>query len=511
MGSPTGPIWLALESKEGSGDQTILANLDDIASFMPELPLARQSVNLQADDRSTEFTVDVSLSYTSSNGERVEAELMGDPPLKDEKKRNGKTFDHSQNQLLAVLDVASTESLFKANVQMDGKGVGLKKIAGIVPGQFVLNQTQGGIASGVYRVVPLDSAFGGAAWGDVVVRSPNAPAEPTKPPPEMLTRMGVAKNFGTVSDCWTKLSTEQPTLPGASKYYGWVVTAGKVSDVKPMLGNQPDAAVAPVVDAVDACVAQAIGAWTFDETVTGTVNWQFTFAVAVPPVEGSEEPGTPATVELNSGTLTPPAAPAEVAPAPEGEGTGNSAVRPDGALPGGELPDGEAVEPAVVEPTGPVDAALSNFTTIHTQTDGTEVEQKWLVTRQGDRVVAQQTSDLRTLEYNYRLVSGTYLELVSITVEQYGRATPVTAITFNPPIPDVRWPFNGRRNSSFVIDVNGQESFAMGEVEAYWTESGPRLHVAPKAPEWVASRPMTARINYPGDGTAEIVVERSGE
>jgi hypothetical protein len=505
MAAPEGPIWLALESKEGSGDQTVLANLDQIASFMPELPLARQSVNLQVDDKSTEHELDVTLSYTSSNGSQVEVELAGDAPLKAGKKRNGKTFDHSQNQLLAVLDVASTESLFKANVKMDGKGVGFKKIGGIVPGQFVLSQTQGGIASGAFRVVPFEPAAGGAAYGEAAVRAPDAAPveEAAKPLPDVLARMGVAKSFSTVTECWTRLTAEQPTLTGGAKFYGWTVTAGKVSDPKAMMAEGPDAAAVPAPDAVDACVTQAIAGWTFDESVSGQVNWQFTFQPAGAPVEGSAEPPPAASVVLNAGTYTPAAAPAPAEGAPA---EGAPAAPAEGADP---LTDGALPEGAIAPVAKAAD--LSSFSTIHRYADGTEVEQKWLVSRQGDRVTARQESDLRALEYHYRLVAESYLELVSITVEQYGRATPVTAITFNPPIPDVRWPFNGRRNSSFVIDVNGQQSYATGEVEAYWTEAGPKLHVAPKAPEWVASRPMTARINFPGDGSAEVVVERSGE
>ena len=132
------------------------------------------------------------------------------------------------------------------------------------------------------------------------------------------------------------------------------------------------------------------------------------------------------------------------------------------------------------------------------------------MSQQGDRVTARQSTELRQLVYNYRLVQNAYLELVSITVEQYGRATPVTAITFNPPLPDIRWPFNGRRVSTFVIDVNGQQNYAFGDVESYWTESGPKVKVAPAAPEWAVSRPLLSSINFI-DGAALVKTERTGE
>src|SRR5688572_22532025 len=119
MGLPDRAVWMALETKREGGDQTVLANVDDIESLMPEIPIYRQSVNLQAEDRSTEFTVDVALTYQNSRGESVIATFTGDPPIKPSKKRNGKTWDHAQNQALAVLDIPASESLFKANVEID--------------------------------------------------------------------------------------------------------------------------------------------------------------------------------------------------------------------------------------------------------------------------------------------------------------------------------------------------------------------------------------------------------
>jgi hypothetical protein len=157
-----------------------------------------------------------------------------------------------------------------------------------------------------------------------------------------------------------------------------------------------------------------------------------------------------------------------------------------------------------------LDAALSNFTSVHTMPSGNQVELQWLVSRQGDRATARQATELRVLEYNYRVVQNAYVELVSVTVEQYGRATPVTAITFNPPLPDVRWPFNGRRVSSFVIDVNGQQNYAFGDVESYWTESGPKMKVSPAAPEWAQNRPLLSSISFTED-SAIVKIERTGE
>lgn len=489
---PDRPVWVALETNRDSGEQTLLANMDDIWTFMPEIPLRRQSVSLQAEDRSTEFTADLSLSYTNSRGQQVTAEFTGDTPLKPAKNRNGRTFDHSQNQLMAVLDIPASESLFKANVRIDDKGVKLAKIAGIVPAQFVLTQTQGGLAIGNYRVVPGDTAAGGDGFGDVIVHAAGtASAEiVAKPPPEMQARMTVAKNFATIETCWKTRADQKTDLKGGRMQFSWNVTGGAVSEAKADTIEREDAFVD---DALAKCVVDAIGKWTFDAEVTGSMSWPFTF------MPGDEESDPGVRIEEGAAEIAEAPAPAPEAPAPD-------APAPD--APGDDLPDDPG---AAAEPASSGGAAMSSFTTVHTQPDGTTVEMRWLVSRQGDRVLARQSSDLRTLEYEYRLVQDNYLELVAITVEQYGRGTPVTSITFNPPIPDLRWPFSGKRVSGFVVDVNGQQNLAYGEAEAYWVESGPKLKVTPAEPEWVADRPLLSTITFSQDGTAEIRVERTGE
>ncbi len=513
LNTPQGYTWLALETSATSGDQTILANVDDIDSMMPELPLARRTVDtFTVTDNSTETTVSIDLAYDNSVGDRVEAEILGDPPVKPAKKRNGRTFDHSENQLLAVLDVASSESLFKANVQVGGKGLKLKKVGGIVPARFVLDQTQGGLAVATYQLIPDGPAAGGADYGDIVVRgaSPDPASNDeqpvSKPPPELQVRMAVAKNHDTIKACYARRLGEQADVAGRMQF-DFQVEAGVVTTATVATIEAEDALVD---EALGNCVVEAIKDWKIDESVTGSVSWPFTFVAPA-------EEGADGEVKIGEGAaeLQGAEAPApEDAPANdeklgdedllEGVST-DGAERPDAEDLGEEDPDGEAAAPAELPPS-----AISNFATIHKMPSGSEVEMKWLVSRKGDRVTAVQSSDLRTLTYNYRLVADNYLELVSITVDQYGRATPVTAITFNPPLPDVRWPFNGRRVSDMVIDVNGQQNHAYGQVDVYWSEAGPKLKVTPIEPKWAANRVMQTSIIFQ-EGAANIAIERIGE
>jgi hypothetical protein len=363
---------------------------------------------------------------------------------------------------------------------------------GLTPSQYALQQVQGGLATGSFRVIPEMPAAGGMDYGTVMLSSAGgAPTETVAQDPSIAVRMAIVQNLSAIEKCYELRLRDNPAIAG-SMMFDWQIEGGVVTGAKMMENTSPDA----VSDqALGDCIVASIQAWQLDPSVSGTVSWPFEFA----PGDELSEP----TVTLGDGTITL----AEAAAPSEALGSedlvGVHGERQDEEMLGDEEPGAEA-------PMGPMAVPMSSFKTVHTMPSGNTVELKWLVFQQGDRVTARQTTDLRTLEYNYRLVQGAYLELVSITVEQYGRATPVTAITFNPPLPDIRWPFNGRRVSSFVIDVNGQQNYAFGDVESYWTESGPKVKVAPSAPDWAVSRPMLSSINYV-DGAALVKIERTGE
>jgi hypothetical protein len=542
IGLPSGNTWLALET-DPSGNQTLIANLDDIDAFMPEIAIARLSNNLQFTDRCTENTVDIDIEYTNSRGQKVTGQLAGDPPGRLSRRRNGKTFDHSENQLMAALDVAASESLFKADVQIDGKGLKLKKIAAIVPARFAMVQTQGGLSTAAFTIVPSSPAVGGPTLADVTVNAPGEEPD-AKPPADVLVKMGMAQNAASLTSCWRDRVAEQADLQGGDLTFAFRVDRGSVSNAELGKGEQ-----AFEDQDLVSCVTGALGLWRFDESVSADVTWPFSFR------PGSEEDMTDPAVALGQGEIRVDegAAAPEPAPAPAPTGTG-AVPKPEPAGGGGAVPkkdvvpeeaDAEGGPGDPIDPGNPgtdlpaepgseddleglgeesldddagmtavpaaVESALSNFTTVHNIPGDRSVELQWLVSRQGDRVVARQVTDLRTLSYNYRLVQGNYLELMTITVEQYGRATPVTAVTFNPPLPDLRWPFGGRWSSDFVIDVNGQQNFAHGTAEAFWTESGPKVQFTGNAPKWVAERPMLTQVTYAKDGTVQVQTSRTGE
>ena len=88
---------------------------------------------------------------------------------------------------------------------------------------------------------------------------------------------------------------------------------------------------------------------------------------------------------------------------------------------------------------------------------------------------------------------------------QGGRAVPVMHMDINPALPDLRRPFSGRAKSTYVIDVNGQGGYATGEVEAWWSESGPKVKVMPSAPEWTTDGDLVSSIVFRDEGFDVLV------
>ena len=144
------------------------------------------------------------------------------------------------------------------------------------------------------------------------------------------------------------------------------------------------------------------------------------------------------------------------------------------------------------------------FAIAHRLPDGV-VQSDWTVREDGDRVVLTQHQDLRDLVIEGVRRDGAF-ETTGATVMQWGRATPVLHIAFSPALPDLSRKWDGEARSRFVIDVNGQEGHATGDVVSYWQGEDAVVDVLPEAPWWVAERPMRTVASYPGDGTAVVKV-----
>lgn len=156
---PDGPIWLAKDARLGTLQQAIVAELPGLASFVPEIPVHRVEEPVTVVDRSTSSRLDVDIAYVNVDGKQVQAHYDGPAPEELEAKRNGNTMGHSRDQLMAVLDVSSKAFAKHASVAIDGEKQHIHRIAGLVPFQLALVQTQAGVAVGEVSYTPADGGF----------------------------------------------------------------------------------------------------------------------------------------------------------------------------------------------------------------------------------------------------------------------------------------------------------------------------------------------------------------
>lgn len=150
--TPEGDLWVMKDAEEGSLDQYIVADLPNIAAWLPELPVTRSSYPVKVVDKSTDKMLDMSFSYENIKGEKVEAWYQGKRPKTELKKKNGSTMGHSRNQLLVALDLPYRDFGKKAGISYDGKAYKMDKLLGLVPFQMALTQTQGGASSGNFEM-----------------------------------------------------------------------------------------------------------------------------------------------------------------------------------------------------------------------------------------------------------------------------------------------------------------------------------------------------------------------
>lgn len=156
---PEGPLWLAKDA-DTSGAQHLVADLPDIRSWVPEVPVERVvGAPLEVEDRSTADLVDVTVRYVNAHGERTEVTYTGKPPTKPSDPRNGNTMGHSRQSVAALLDLHLFRAGGHADIVVGGERRRVKKLWGVYPMKFVLAQTQAGFAIANFRQEPADGGF----------------------------------------------------------------------------------------------------------------------------------------------------------------------------------------------------------------------------------------------------------------------------------------------------------------------------------------------------------------
>ena len=103
--TPDGPLWLAKDARRSDLEQIIIADIPDLFTWMPEIPVRRVQGTVRVEDRSSESDLDMDIFYTNPDGEPVHISYQGKVPVAEQGKRNGSTMGHSQGTVMAVLDL----------------------------------------------------------------------------------------------------------------------------------------------------------------------------------------------------------------------------------------------------------------------------------------------------------------------------------------------------------------------------------------------------------------------
>jgi hypothetical protein len=163
-------VWMAKDS-DHDGVQTVTADLPDLDTWMPEVPVPRRQGEVQVEETSTPSTLDVDIAWPTSEGQRAAVSFHATPPARDERKRNTSTFNHSQQAASVVLDVRRKAlGGVKATVSYDGAPHRIRRVLGLVPVKALLVQTQGGVAAASFAARPgdgvlqLERPFPGEPW-----------------------------------------------------------------------------------------------------------------------------------------------------------------------------------------------------------------------------------------------------------------------------------------------------------------------------------------------------------
>ncbi len=151
IATPEGDVWIAKDARAGTGEQLVVADIDGIDDWLPEVPLCRRREALHIEDTSDAKYLDLRFQYRNWDGLDVDLHYRGKRPTTLQMKRNGSTMGHSRNQVMAVLHLPHLNFAKSVEMSIDGQRRKIHRVAGLVPMQMALRQTQGGIGQADYR------------------------------------------------------------------------------------------------------------------------------------------------------------------------------------------------------------------------------------------------------------------------------------------------------------------------------------------------------------------------
>lgn len=166
---PTGSVWMAKDAGVNR-EQTIVADIPDIATWVPEVPVRRISAPLDVQTSSEDGQFFLAMAYTNPLGQATEIGYRGPLPTVPSNPRNGNTMGHSRQSVAALLDLFLFRIGGKATIRIDGVDRGIERLLGILPQTYLLAQVQGGFAVTNFRQEASEAGFrlirpgGSEAW-----------------------------------------------------------------------------------------------------------------------------------------------------------------------------------------------------------------------------------------------------------------------------------------------------------------------------------------------------------
>jgi hypothetical protein len=163
-------VWMAKDSDQ-DGVQTVTADLPDLATWMPEVPVPRREGPVQVKEQSESGPLELELTWSTPEGQQAAVSFRAHEAGRDEGKRNTSTFNHSQQAASVLLDIRR-KKLFgvQAEVSYDGAPHRVRRVLGLVPVKALLVQTQAGFAAASFAAsrsgegLALERPYPGEAW-----------------------------------------------------------------------------------------------------------------------------------------------------------------------------------------------------------------------------------------------------------------------------------------------------------------------------------------------------------
>jgi hypothetical protein len=155
---PERQLWL-IKDADINGDQAVVADLPDIESWLPEIPVPRITAAVAVQDHSDAERVDVTIEGETPAGETVHLAFEGARPQAPPGKRNGSTMEHSRGAVAAVLDLAGQRHGGQAELIIGHEPRRIERLFGFYPMKFVLDQVQAGFATASFEQRPAAGGF----------------------------------------------------------------------------------------------------------------------------------------------------------------------------------------------------------------------------------------------------------------------------------------------------------------------------------------------------------------